>query len=112
MRTAIAAALALVCFAANSLLCRHAVGSRAIDASSCTAVWIGSGAATLLLLASLSSGRPKVRGHGTLGSALALFAYAAAFSLAYLRLQAGVGALVLFACVQATMIGAGIRAGE
>src|SRR5262245_55744861 len=112
MRTAIAAALALVCFAANSLLCRKVLGARAIDASSFTAVRITSGAAMLFLLASLSPGRPRVRGQGNLASAFALFAYAAAFSLAYLRLQAGVGALVLFACVQATMIGAGIRGGE
>jgi drug/metabolite transporter (DMT)-like permease len=43
---------------------------------------------------------------------MALAAYAVAFSYAYLRLPAGVGALVLFASVQATMIGAGLRAGE
>jgi drug/metabolite transporter (DMT)-like permease len=50
--------------------------------------------------------------RGSWPSAFALFAYAAAFSLAYLRLGAGVGALVLFACVQATMIGWGIKCGE
>lgn len=109
---ALAATLALVGFAANSLLCRAALGTRSIDAFSFTAVRISAGAATLVLLVKLSSGRPRIRGQGSLGSAVALFAYAAAFSLAYVRIPAGVGALVLFACVQATMIAAGIRGGE
>lgn len=110
-RTALATAAALLGFAANSILCRGGLGSGAIDASSFTAVRIVSGAATLILLARLSSiGRPS-RGAGSFGSALALFAYAAAFSLAYLRLTTGVGALVLFACVQATMIAGGIAGG-
>jgi drug/metabolite transporter (DMT)-like permease len=46
------------------------------------------------------------------GSAVALFAYAIGFSLAYRRIPAGVGALLLFAAVQLTMVGAGLRAGE
>ena len=41
-----------------------------------------------------------------------LFAYAFGFSLAYLRIPAGVGALLLFASVQITMIGAGLLGGE
>ncbi|HET9450073.1 MAG TPA: EamA family transporter, partial [Aggregicoccus sp.] len=45
-------------------------------------------------------------------SALALFAYAAGFSLAYVRIGAGVGALLLFGCVQLTMLGAGLARGE
>src|SRR5262249_4618175 len=45
-------------------------------------------------------------------SAAALFAYAAAFSLAYRQMSAGVGAFVLFGAVQATMIGWGLRSGE
>jgi drug/metabolite transporter (DMT)-like permease len=115
-RTALTAALALLGFAANSILCRAALGGRTIDAFSFTALRIGSGAAVLLLLVTMvpggARGRRLVRGEGGLLSAVALFAYAAAFSLAYLRLQAGVGALVLFVCVQATMIAAGIRGGE
>jgi drug/metabolite transporter (DMT)-like permease len=43
---------------------------------------------------------------------VALFAYAIAFSLAYRRIPAGVGALLLFAAVQITMIAAGLRGGE
>jgi drug/metabolite transporter (DMT)-like permease len=49
---------------------------------------------------------------GSWPSAAALFAYAAAFSFAYVSLPTGVGALLLFGAVQATMILAGLRDGE
>ena len=49
---------------------------------------------------------------GSWPSALALFAYAAAFSFAYISLSAGTGALLLFGAVQATMIIWGLRQGE
>jgi drug/metabolite transporter (DMT)-like permease len=107
LRTNLAAAAALTGFAANSLLCRAALGTGAIDAWSFTAVRLGSGALTLALLARVATRRDLrrgARGHGSSRSALALYAYAAAFSFAYLRLAAGTGALVLFASVQATMI--------
>jgi drug/metabolite transporter (DMT)-like permease len=45
-------------------------------------------------------------------SPAALFIYAIAFSLAYVRLPAGTGALVLFGAVQVTMLAAALRAGE
>jgi len=108
MRTALLTGLALACFAANSLLCRLALGPGLIDAPSFTAIRVGAGALALALLAS-ASGR---RGHGSWSGGLALFAYAAPFSFAYLRLPAGTGALILFGAVQATMIGWGLRAGE
>ena len=111
MRTILATGAALVGFAANSILCRSGLGSGSIDASTFTAVRIASGALTLVLLARIGSAGRPFRGAGSLASASALFAYAAAFSLAYLRLGTGVGALVLFACVQATMIAGGIRGG-
>jgi drug/metabolite transporter (DMT)-like permease len=45
-------------------------------------------------------------------SGLALFAYAAGFSFAYVDLSAGTGALLLFGAVQATMILWGLSQGE
>src|SRR5690606_15495206 len=50
--------------------------------------------------------------RGSWLSAAALFAYAIAFSLAYVELPTDTGALILFGAVQVTMIGAGLRAGE
>jgi len=103
--TAAVTAAALLGFAANSLLCRAALAGGAIDPWSFTAVRIASGAATLALVARLGApGGAAARG-GSFLSALALYGYAAAFSLAYLSLGAGVGALVLLASVQATMLG-------
>jgi drug/metabolite transporter (DMT)-like permease len=115
-------AAALVGFAANSLLCRAALGARSIDAASFTGIRLGSGALVLWLIVRLAAapspsisagaGSAGVRGAGSWGSAAALFLYAAAFSFSYLRLTAATGALILFTAVQATMIAAGIRRGE
>ncbi len=108
MRTAVLVALSLIAFASNSILCRLALAAHAIDATTFTAVRLASGAVMLAVLANKSL-RPW---PGTLRSAAALFLYAAPFSFAYLALGAGVGALVLFASVQLTMIGWGIANGE
>jgi drug/metabolite transporter (DMT)-like permease len=51
-------------------------------------------------------------GSGDWRSALALFAYAAGFSYAYVDLPAAIGALLLFGAVQVTMIGYGLSTGE
>lgn len=108
-RTALLTALALVAFAANSLLCRGALAPRAIDAATFTSVRLLSGALVLALLVRASGARVE---GGSWKAALALFAYAIAFSFAYLRIVAGVGALILFGCVQATMIGSACLRGE
>lgn len=105
---------ALCAFAANSLLCRGALGARHIDAASFTTIRLVAGALTLgLLRAARAVPVPAATGTANPWSALALFAYAIAFSFAYLRIGAGIGALVLFGSVQATMLGTGIvRDGE
>jgi drug/metabolite transporter (DMT)-like permease len=60
---------------------------------------------------STKSGRSPLR-YGNWISAVALFAYAAGFSFAYISLSAGTGALLLFGAVQATMILWGLHEGE
>jgi drug/metabolite transporter (DMT)-like permease len=102
--------VAMIAFAGNSLLCRLALRDTTIDAASFTAIRIASGALVLAVIVALRRGSPT-RGGSWL-SALALFAYAIFFSFAYLTLPAGTGALVLFAAVQATMIGRAFAAGE
>jgi drug/metabolite transporter (DMT)-like permease len=109
-RTVLCAGAALVCFAANSLLCRAALLHGRADPGSFTAVRVAAGAAVLVLLVGVTGGRSRP-GGGSWASAVALFAYAAAFSLAYVRIPAGVGALVLFAHVQGTMVGYGAATG-
>lgn len=103
LRTAAFTLLAMVCFAANSLLARAALGGGLSDPWTFTLVRLVSGALALPVLAGLA-GRRRPSG-GSWGSALALLAYALAFSLAYVRVPAGPGALLLFAAVQATMVG-------
>ena len=106
-------AVALVAFASNSILCRMALGAREIDAASFTLVRIASGAFTLLLIhAAIRRGAAASERRMRWVPAAFLFAYAAPFSFAYLQLSAGTGALILFACVQATMLIGALRAGE
>lgn len=109
-RIAFLAMLAMIAFAANSLLCRMALKNTGIDAGSFTSIRIVSGAVVLWLIV-------RARGipNGLTGSwlsALALFVYAAGFSFAYVKLPTAVGALILFGAVQATMIGYGLWTGE
>ena len=102
--------VAMIAFASNSLLCRLALKQTGIDAATFTFVRIFSGAVALWLIVKVRKG-PR-REAGNWPSALALFAYAAAFSFAYVTLSAGTGALLLFGAVQATMILWGLRRGE
>lgn len=103
-------ALAMLAFAANSVLCRLALRHTQIDAASFTAVRLVSAALVLWLIVRIRSDQAATGGNWP--SALALFTYAAAFSFAYTGLQAGIGALILFGCVQATMVGHGLWRGE
>lgn len=118
MLIGILTAVTLIAFAANSLLCRPALGGELIDPVSFTTLRLVSGAIILVPISRLAGESPSALGrrgqerHGSWGSSLALFVYAIAFSLAYLSLDAGMGALILFGSVQATMIGAGLKSGE
>lgn len=103
-------ALAMTAFAGNSLLCRLALKQTGIDAASFTTIRLISGAAILWLIPRMI--RRTNPGNGNWLSALALFAYAAGFSFAYLSLPLATGALLLFGAVQVTMVGHGIWAGE
>jgi drug/metabolite transporter (DMT)-like permease len=104
--------LALLSFAANSILNRMALAGHLIDAGSFTAVRLASGAFTLAVLVRARAGSwSPLRGRGLTGP-MALFAYAVPFSFAYLRIGASVGALVLFGTVQLTMIGWALARGE
>lgn len=100
----------MIAFAGNSLLCRLALKETGIDAASFTFIRLLSGAFALWLI--VKAHKASWREAGNWPSALALFAYAGAFSFAYISLSAGTGALLLFGAVQATMILWGWRRGE
>lgn len=97
-------ALALIAFAANSVLCRLALGERAIDAASFTYIRLFSGAIVLLLILKLSKNQNQNSSKGNWVSGFILFLYAGTFSFAYITLDTGTGALIMFGSVQITII--------
>jgi drug/metabolite transporter (DMT)-like permease len=110
--TAALTMVALVAFAWNSIFTRMALGGGAIDAAGFTAVRLVSGALVLVVMVAARGGAWHPWRSGGARGAVALFAYAAPFTFAYLRIGAAVGALVLFGAVQLTMVGWGIARGE
>ena len=125
--------VALTAFAFNSILCRLALRGDEADAAGFTAVRLMSGAITLLVISFISTAYGSGRGisnqldesptryrrwyrleafAGSWHSAFFLFAYAICFSFAYLGLTTATGALILFGCVQMTMIAVSIAKGE
>lgn len=110
-RIALLTLLSMFAFAGNSLLCRAALRTTTIDAASFTTVRMVSGAIALGIVVRLKTAPRRASGGNWL-SALALFAYATAFSFSYVMLSAATGALLLFGAVQMTMMGFGLRAGE
>jgi len=112
MRIVLLTTATMVAFAANSVLCRLALGDAAIDAASFTTLRLISGAIMLLIVSRVASRKRAAGSGGNWFSAAVLFVYAAAFSFAYISLSAGTGALILFGTVQATMILVALRTGE
>lgn len=117
--TVLLTALALLAFAGNSLLCRAALApgpnGSAMDAVGFTAIRLISGA--LFLLPALGSKAPS-RAAAPATSArrwqapAVLLLYAVPFSLSYVSIPAGAGALILFGCVQLTLLWVARIAGE
>ena len=95
----------MICFAANSVLNRMAVGVYQADPGVFAIVRVLSGAVVLLALARSRGGLPELRGPRRLVGAAALSVYLVGFSMAYLTLDAGLGALILFGVVQVAMFG-------
>jgi drug/metabolite transporter (DMT)-like permease len=119
VRTILLTTAALVGFSANSLLTRAALGAGAIDAPSFTLIRLITGAVTLAILVRPFTARsappadgPDHRSRGSWVAAFALAGYAVAFTVAYTRIGAAVGALLLFGAVQITMTGTGLVRGE
>jgi drug/metabolite transporter (DMT)-like permease len=112
-RTIALTTLAMLAFAANSLLCRLALQHASIDPASFGSVRLASGALVLAVIVRLRARDPSTPAARTDWlAALMLWLYVAGFSFAYLTLSAGTGALILFGAVQLTMFAAGLRSGE
>ncbi|MBU2240313.1 MAG: DMT family transporter [Gammaproteobacteria bacterium] len=118
LRLCVFVILALLAFAANSVLCRLALNEGLIDPAQFTTWRLLSGAATLVLLSAfqcLNNQRNDLKIawlEGSWLSAFALFIYALGFSYAYVTLSTGMGALILFGAVQLTLILFAVWAGQ
>lgn len=104
--------IALIAFAANSVLCRMALLDGAIDPASFTTARVLSGALTLVGLVAWQQGRAGLARRPDWRTGLALMGYMVCFSFAYVALGAGTGALVLFGFVQFTMLAIALARGE
>ncbi len=103
-RTLIFTTLALIAFAANSVLCRLALGENSIDAPSFTVLRLLSGALVFLAILKISNNKKNLSSKGSWFASIMIFLYAITFSYAYTTLDTGTGALILFGSVQITII--------
>ncbi len=104
--------LALVAFAANSVLTKFALAQGQIGPEAFIAIRLFAGAVTLVLLTAFRRGLRRLPTFQNPISAFALLFYAVAFSFAYITLDTGIGALILFGGVQITMFAGALISGE
>ena len=112
MRLFLLTSLTMAAFAANSLLNRMALTGGGIDAMTFGSVRLVSGAVMLAGLVMVLRGGLRLGGPGRVTGVLALLVYVYGFSAAYTALDAGLGALILFAVVQITMFAGALAAHE
>ncbi|SFA97876.1 Threonine/homoserine efflux transporter RhtA [Poseidonocella pacifica] len=110
MRLFLLTALAMVAFAANSVLNRMALEGGETGPASFAAIRLASGAAMLCALLYVR-GSPRRMPVSSAG-AVSLAVYVLGFSFAYVTLDAGVGALLLFGGVQITMFAGAVLSRE
>lgn len=104
IKTTALTTFALLAFAGNSILCRLALGENSIDAASFSSIRLLSGILMLVIILALSRPAGKKQSTGSWSASFMLFIYATAFSYAYVSLDTGIGAVILFGAVQITMI--------
>ena len=112
MRIVILILLALVAFAANSVLVRAALAQGQIGPAAFGAIRLLSGVAMLAIVLAVQGRLRGVMTQANVISATALLIYVTGFSFAYLWLDTGTGALILFGGVQITMFAGALLAGE
>ena len=110
--TALLTVGALIAFAGNSVICRGALESGAIDPASFSSIRIISGVAVLYLVGLFNRVEVEPAKNGSWPASIALFLYFLLFAYSYVVLGAGLGALILFCCVQLTMLTSAIYSGE
>lgn len=112
MRLVLLTALTMVAFASNSLLTRLAIDGGHADPNGFALVRVLAGAVVLLLIARARGEKVSLRDPKRLAGAVSLAVYMVGFSLAYISLDAGLGALILFGVVHITMFAHAIWTGR
>lgn len=111
MKLFLLVALTMVAFAANSVLNRAALADGAIGPAAFVAIRLCSGAVALLAIVAWQKGSFAISPRNW-SMAVALIVYIIGFSFAYVSLDAGIGALILFGGVQITMFAGALIGGE
>lgn len=111
MRLVFLTCVTMLAFAANSILTRLAIEGGHIDPSGFAIVRVAAGALVLGMIMTVRGGNLPLMRKNRIPGALSLAIYLIGFSLAYLTLDAGLGALILFGVVQITMFSHGIITG-
>jgi len=110
MRLFLLTALAMVAFAANSVLNKLGIAQGGMEPLGFAMLRLWSGALMLLMFIWIRRG--PTADSGSLTGTASLLVYMLGFSLAYVTLDAGVGALILFGVVQITMFASAVMAGD
>lgn len=98
--------LAMCAFAANSLLVRFSLVTHGMDPLGFASIRTAAGAVMLwVLVFGRQAAFPVIFSVGRAAGATALAGYMIAFSWAYISLDAGLGALILFGVIQIVMFG-------
>jgi len=112
MRIFLGVTLTMIAFAANSILNRMALASASIDPASFACIRIASGVVVLFCLLIFQGKLGKMNWQLDVKAVIGLAAYMLGFSFAYITLDAGIGALILFGAVQITMFAGAILKGQ
>lgn len=112
VRIVLLTALALIAFAANSVLARMALGDATMQAGGYTVVRLLAGAVVLVIILSISRQSSDSGSKGSWAAGMMLFVYALTFSFAYIDLETATGALILFGAVQITMVVVSLLSGH
>ena len=112
MKIFLGVALTMVAFAANSILNRMALSTESIDPASFACIRIASGIFVLVCILLFQGKLTKMSWKPDAKAVFGLSAYMIGFSFAYMSLDAGIGALILFGGVQITMFAGAILKGQ
>ena len=113
MQVFLLTALTMTAFASNSLLNRIGIAQFGMDPFDFAVIRTAAGAVMLWALVLMrSEARPPLLTSKRLAGALALAVYMIGFSWAYIALDAGLGALILFGVLQVVVFGWAVIEGQ